>query len=93
VAELEIEIQTQLGKLVEKTDSLKANLQSELNRVCEDNEQLQQQVAQLEQQLSETEEKVDDLTKVQERQQVTIKKLIRIMKGINSKITHIFDDK
>lgn len=92
VSELESEIQTQMDKLVVKADHLKANIQNEIKRVSADNEQLQQQVAELSQQLSDAEEKVQGLAEVQDRQQVTIQKLIRILKGINTKITHLYDE-
>ncbi len=93
VSELEAEIQLQMDTLVEKNDYLKANIQSELTRVTADNEGLQQQVAKLEQQLSVAEEKIATLAEVQDRQQVTIKKLIKILKGVNTKITHLYDEK
>jgi HEAT repeat protein len=92
VSELESEIQTQMDKLVVKADHLKANIQNEIKRVSADNEQLQQQVAELTQQLSAAEEKIRGLVEVQDRQQVTIQKLIRILKGINTKITHLYDE-
>ncbi len=92
VSELESEIQTQMDKLVVKADHLKANIQNEIKRISADNEQLQQQVAELSQQLSDAEEKVQGLAEVQDRQQVTIQKLIRILKGINTKITHLYDE-
>jgi len=93
VSELESEIQLQMDKLVVKSDHLKANNQSELTRVSADNEQLQQQVTTLTQQLSETEEKIQHLAEVQDRQQATIQKLIKILKGVNTKITHLYDEK
>ncbi|MFK5948888.1 MAG: hypothetical protein QM500_09000 [Methylococcales bacterium] len=93
VSELEAEIQLQMDTLVEKNDYLKANIQSELTRVTSDNEGLQQQVAKLEQQLSVAEEKIETLAEVQDRQQVTIKKLIKILKGVNTKIAHLYDEK
>jgi|GEM_PF-1880178 len=93
VSELESEIQLQMDKLVVKSDHLKANIQSELTRVSADNEQLQQQVTTLTQQLSETEEKIQHLAEVQDRQQATIQKLIKILKGVNTKITHLYDEK
>jgi len=93
VSELESEIQLQMDKLVVKSDHLKANIQSELTRVSADNEQLQQQVTTLTQQLSEAEEKIQSLAEVQDRQQATIQKLIKILKGVNTKITHLYDEK
>jgi len=93
VSELESEIQLQMDKLVVKSDHLKANIQSELTRVSADNEQLQQQVITLTQQLSEAEEKIQSLAEVQDRQQATIQKLIKILKGVNTKITHLYDEK
>jgi len=93
VSELESEIQLQMDKLVVKSDHLKANIQSELTRVSADNEQLQQQETTLTQQLSETEEKIQHLAEVQDRQQATIQKLIKILKGVNTKITHLYDEK
>ncbi|MDF1584294.1 MAG: hypothetical protein P1P78_13420 [Methyloprofundus sp.] len=93
VSELEAEIQTQMDKLVVKADHLKANIQSELKRVSADNEQLQQQVSDLVQQLSDAEEKIQSLAEVQDRQQATIQKLIKILKGVNTKITHLYDEK
>ncbi len=93
VSELEAEIQLQMDTLVEKNDYLKANIQNELTRVTLDNEGLQQQVAKLEQQLSAAEEKIETLAEVQDRQQVTIKKLIKILKGVNTKIAHLYDEK
>jgi len=93
VSELESEIQLQMDKLVVKSDHLKANIQSELKRVSADNEQLQQQVTHLTQQLSEAKEKIQSLAEVQDRQQATIQKLIKILKGVNTKITHLYDEK
>ncbi len=93
VSELESEIQLQMDKLVVKSDHLKANIQSELTRVSADNEQLQQQVTTLTQQLSKAEEKIQSLAEVQDRQQATIQKLIKILKGVNTKITHLYDEK
>lgn len=93
VSQLETEIQIQMDKLVVKSDHLKANIQSELKRVCANNEQLQQQVTELTQQLSDAEEKIQALAEVQNRQQITIQKLISILKGINVKITHLYDEK
>jgi len=92
-SELESEIQIQMDKLAEKADHLKSNIQSELQRVAENNEELQQQVIKLEQQLSDAEEKVDALAQVQDRQQDTIRKLIRILKGVNSKIADLYNEK
>ncbi|MCF7970897.1 MAG: hypothetical protein K9L22_06995 [Methylococcaceae bacterium] len=93
VSELEAEIQLQMDKLVIKSEHLKANIQNELKRVSVDNEQLQKQVATLTQQLSEAEEKIQSLAEVQDRQQATIQKLIKILKGVNTKITHLYDEK
>ena len=93
VSELESEIQLQMDKLVVKSDHLKANIQSELTRVSADNEQLQQQVTTLTQQLSAAEEKIQSLAEVQDRQQATIQKLIKILKGVNTKITHLYNEK
>ena len=93
VSELESEIQLQMDKLVVKSDHLKANIQSELTRVSADNEQLQQQVTTLTQQLSKAEEKIQSLAEVQDRQQATIQKLIKILKGVNTKITHLYEEK
>jgi uncharacterized protein YigA (DUF484 family) len=86
-------IQLQMDKLVIKSDHLKANIQSELKRVSADNEQLQQQITTLTQQLSEAEEKIQSLAEVQDRQQATIQKLIKILKGVNTKIMHLYDEK
>jgi len=93
VSELETEIQTQMDSLVVKADHLKNSIQSEIQRVSDKNEELQIQVTQLEKQLSESEGKVEALVEVQDRQQETIKKLIRILKGVNTKITHLYDSK
>ncbi|SCN47118.1 hypothetical protein BAZMOX_358233_0 [methanotrophic endosymbiont of Bathymodiolus azoricus (Menez Gwen)] len=82
-----------MDKLVIKSDHLKANIQSELKRVSADNEQLQQQITTLTQQLSEAEEKIQSLAEVQDRQQATIQKLIKILKGVNTKIMHLYDEK
>jgi len=93
VSELETEIQTQMDSLVVKADHLKNSIQSEIQRVSDKNEELQIQVTQLEKQLLESEGKVEALVEVQDRQQETIKKLIRILKGVNTKITHLYDSK
>ena len=92
VSELENEIQEQLDQFVEQADHLKSNIRSELQRVSSDNEQLQEQVSSLAQQLSDAEEKIQGFTEVQDKQQATIHKLILIIKGIRTKISHLYDE-
>ena len=92
MAELDSEIQTQIDQFAIQADHLKANIQSELQRVCLDNEQLHEQIKELEQQLLSAEEKIQGFTEIQDKQQVTIHKLILIVKGIRSKISHLYDE-
>ncbi len=92
VAELDSEIQTQIDQFAIQADHLKANIQGELQRVCSDNEQLHEQIKELEQQLLSAEDKIQGFTEIQDQQQVTIHKLILIVKGIRSKISHLYDE-
>jgi len=92
VAELDSEIQTQIDQFAIQADHLKANIQGELQRVCSDNEQLHKQIKELEQQLLSAEDKIQGFTEIQDKQQVTIHKLILIVKGIRSKISHLYDE-
>ena len=92
VSELESEIQGQLDQFVEQAGNLKSNIQNELQRVSSDNEKLQEQIDNLVQQLSNAEEKIEGFTEVQDKQQATIHKLILIIKGIRTKISHLYDE-
>jgi len=92
VAELDSEIQTQIDQFAIQADHLKANIQGELQRVCSDNELLHEQIKDLEQQLLSAEDKIQGFTEIQDKQQVTIHKLILIVKGIRSKISHLYDE-
>ena len=92
VSELENEIQEQLNQFVEQASHLKSNIQNELQRVSSDNEKLHDQVDSLVQQLSDAEGKIQGFTEVQDKQQATIHKLILIVKGIRTKISHLYDE-
>jgi len=88
-SELESEILIEMDKLVAKADHLKDNIQSELKRVCTENEQLQQEVDALKEKLNAAEGKIQSLSDDQSRQQATLKKIIMILKGVNAKISHL----
>ncbi len=88
-SELESEILIEMDKLVAKADHLKDNIQSKLKEVCNENEQLQQEVEVLKEKLSAAEDKIQSLSDDQLRQQATLKKIIMILKGVNAKIAHL----
>jgi len=88
-SELESEILIEMDKLVAKADHLKDNIQSKLQDVCTENEQLQQEVSVLKEKLSTAEDKIQSLSDDQSRQQATLKKIIMILKGVNAKISHL----